>query len=310
MPVFVSAGEALTDLLRDGADSWTSQVGGSTWNVARVMARLGVPSAFAGAVSDDVFGDALARASADAGLDPRFLQQLGRSPLLAIVHQRHPPRYFFVGDDSADLHFDPGLLPAGWEGAASWVHFGGISLARPPLRDQLLAMAARLKQQGVSISYDPNYRALMDQRYDPVLRQMAALADVIKVSDEDLCGLFRCSEPEPALAALRAINPDALYLYTLGAAGARLLRGAQEWRAPAPAVAVADTVGAGDASIATLLYSLMRHPDAGLDQHLRHAVAGGAAACLGAGAAPPTLEQLHGLLPAVSVYNHHHNDNH
>ena len=59
-PAFVSAGEALTDMLRTGADEWSSQVGGSTWNVARVMARLGVPSAFAGAVSLDVFGDALA----------------------------------------------------------------------------------------------------------------------------------------------------------------------------------------------------------------------------------------------------------
>ncbi len=50
-PTFVSAGEALTDMLRTGPDTWSSQVGGSTWNVARVMARLGVPSAFAGAVS-------------------------------------------------------------------------------------------------------------------------------------------------------------------------------------------------------------------------------------------------------------------
>jgi fructokinase len=304
LPAFVSAGEALTDMLRTGADSWTSQVGGSTWNVARVMASLGVPSAFAGAVSDDVFGDALLHASAEAGLDSRFIQQLGRSPLLAIVYERDPPRYFFIGDDSADLHFDPSRLPAGWHGAASWVHFGGISLARPQLRDKLLAMATGLKGQGVRISYDPNYRALMDERYDPVLRQMTALADVIKVSDEDLCGLFRCKEPEPALAALRAINPDALYLYTLGAAGARLLHGAQTWSAPAPVVKVADTVGAGDASIGALLYSLMRDPAAGMDQHLRHAVAGGAAACLSPGAAPPTLGQLESLLPAVSVYNH------
>jgi fructokinase len=304
LPVFVSAGEALTDMLRDGADNWTSQVGGSTWNVARVMARLGVPSAFAGAVSDDVFGDALLRASTEAGLDSRFLQRLGRSPLLAIVYERNPPRYFFVGDDSADLYFDADRLPAGWHGAASWVHFGGISLARPPLRDNLLALAVRLKEQGVAISYDPNYRALMDERYDPVLRQMTALADVIKVSDEDLCGLFRCQDPEPALAALRAINPGALYLYTLGAAGARLLHGGHAWSAPAPEVRVADTVGAGDASIAALLYSLMRQPEAGMDQHLRYAVAGGAAACLAPGAAPPTLEQLQLLLPAVSVYNH------
>ena len=42
-PAFVAAGEALTDLIRTGPDGWRSLVGGSTWNVARVMARLGVP---------------------------------------------------------------------------------------------------------------------------------------------------------------------------------------------------------------------------------------------------------------------------
>eukprot|EP01034_Spumella_vulgaris_P026948 gene26948-33600_t len=110
-PAFVAAGEALTDLIRTGPDGWRSLVGGSTWNVARVVASLGVPSAFAGAISRDVFGVQLAAANVAAGLDGRFLQQLDKSPLLAVVHELDPPEYFFIGDDSADLHFDAALLP-------------------------------------------------------------------------------------------------------------------------------------------------------------------------------------------------------
>jgi hypothetical protein len=60
----------------------------------------------------DVFGDA--QATDAAGLDLRFLQRHAKSPLLAIVHELHPPTYFFIGDDSADLHFDAAQLPAGW----------------------------------------------------------------------------------------------------------------------------------------------------------------------------------------------------
>lgn len=294
-PAFVAAGEALTDMIRTGPDSWRSLEGGSTWNVARVLARLGVPSAFAGAISRDVFGNALAAATRAAGLDMRFLQQVDQSPLLAIVHDLSPPRYFFVGDDSADLHFDAARLPQGWQTHARWVHFGGISLARQPLSAKLEALAAELKAHGVSISYDPNFRALMDERYDPVLRRMAALADVIKVSDEDLCGLFRCDAPEAALDLLRALNPQATYLYTRGAGGASLHRPDGVWHQAAPRIAVADTVGAGDASIGGLLYSLMHRPDAGPQDHLRFAVASGAAACLAPGAAPPTLVQVHEL---------------
>lgn len=299
LPQFVAAGEALTDLLKTGPDSWSSQVGGSTWNVARVVARLGIPSAFAGAVSRDVFGGELAAANAAAGLDPRFLQQIDRSPLLAVVHERNPPQYFFVGDDSADLHFDAALLPPGWQRGARWVHFGGISLAREPLAGKLLALAAELKANGVAISYDPNFRALMDRRYDSTLHRMAALADVIKVSDEDLLGLFRCDDADAAFAALRKLNPAATYLYTLGARGARLYQGEIAWQASAPQIEVVDSVGAGDASIGALLYSLMARPSSDGGAHLRFAVAAGAAACTAAGATPPELAAVERLLAAT-----------
>ena len=301
LPRFVAAGEALTDLLTTGPGTWTSQTGGSTWNVARVVARLGIPSAFAGAVSRDVFGLELAAANAAAGLHPAFLQQVDRPPLLAVVHERHPPRYFFIGTDSADLHFDPDRLPAGWREHAAWVHFGGISLARAPLADTLVALARDLKRRGTKISYDPNFRALMDERYDDTLRTMVGLADVVKVSDEDLRGLFRHDDTDAAFAALRAMNPAATYLFTRGGDGARLVRPDGAWHAAAPRVDVVDTVGAGDASIGALLYSLMTWPERAGGSHLRFAVAAGTAACRVAGAQPPALDAVLALADAIAV---------
>ena len=303
LPRFVAAGEALTDLLTTGPGTWTSQTGGSTWNVARVVARLGLPSAFAGAVSRDVFGLELAAANAAAGLDHRFLQQVDRPPLLAVVHERHPPRYFFIGTDSADLHFDPDRLPAGWQDCAAWVHFGGISLAREPLAGTLVALARDLKLRGAKISYDPNFRALMDEAYDDTLRTMVGLADVVKVSDEDLRGLFRADAgaSDAAFACLRAMNPAATYLYTRGDAGAHLVRPDATWHAAAPRVDVVDTVGAGDASIGALLYSLMTWPERAGGSHLRVAVAAGTAACRVAGARPPALEDVLALADTIGV---------
>lgn len=301
LPQFVSAGEALTDLIRAGSDQWTSRTGGAGLNVARAMAGLGVPSAFAGAISTDVFGQALLASAGDAGLDLRFLQKTAHAPLLAVVHETAPPDYFFIGSDSADLQFRPEDLPSDWESAVRWVHFGGISLAREPLSSRLVALARRLKSLGVRISYDPNFRKLMDESYDPVLAAMARLADVIKVSDEDLCGLFRSDDVRAGLSRLRAMNPAAAILFTRGAAGAELHMGGTAWHAPAPAITVVDTIGAGDASISALLFSLMHDPDAGGADHLAFAVAAGAAACTQAGATPPTCEQVVALLPAVSV---------
>lgn len=301
LPQFISFGEALTDLIRREADSWTSVPGGAPWNMARVMACFGVPSAFGGAISRDCFGDAIWQASEQSGLDLRFLQRLAKSPLLAIVHETHPPKYFFVGDDSADLHFDVSALPEGWESAVRWANFGCISLTRQPLAGQLVDLAERLHLQGVRISYDPNYRAVMDENYDPVLKRMMAIADLVKVSEEDLQGLFRIADENSAFEHLRAMNPEAPILYTRGGEGAALFADGRVWRAVPPEIQVVDTVGAGDCSLAGLLSSVLRYPGRGWDAHLRASVAAGTGACLAAGATPPSDELVERLAEKVVV---------
>lgn len=295
-PRFVSLGEALTDFIRTGADTWLSRPGGSDWNVARVVATLGIPSAFAGAVSADRFGDELARLGGEAGLDPRFLQRVGKAPLLAMVHETSPPQYFFVGSDSADLAFQPSLLPDGWMARAEWLHFGCISLAREPLAGKLLRTLDAAKAAGRKISFDPNYRNIMTAAFDSTLRRVAERADVIKVSDEDLRGLFRTADVAEGFARLRELNPAAPILLTRGAEGAEMHVGADVLRQAPPRIDVVDTVGAGDASAGGLLYSFMTRPAADARSHLKFAVAAGTAACLSAGAGPPTLATVESLL--------------
>ena len=296
VPRFISAGEALTDLIRQENGYWLARAGGAPWNVARVMARFGISSAFAGSVSRDNFGDEIAALNKEAGLDARFLQQHDKPPLLAVVHETSPPRYYFIGTDSADLAFDPKLLPNGWTRSCEWLHCGGISLAREPLRDRLIGMLESAKAAGVRISFDPNFRNLMTATYDATLERVAGVADVIKVSDEDLRGLFRTRDEDAALAQLKSINPHASILLTRGAEGAELHVGGQRLHQASPSVNIVDTVGAGDASIGGLLCSLMNHPAADWTAHLRFAIAAGTAACLQSGASPPTLASVKALL--------------
>ena len=301
LPKFIVFSEALTDMIRTSPTTWQNRAGGAGWNVARVMSWLGFSSAFAGAVSLDCFGDELWEASVSAGLDTRFMQRYDKSPLLAIVHQVNPVRYFFIGDDSADLHFSPEKLPSGWMTHVKYAYFGGVSLTREPLSSTLLALARQLKQAGVLIAYDPNFRVTMTESYDVVLREMAALADVIKISDEDLMGLFRTNDQMLAFNQLRRLNPKAICLYTCGAKNASLYAGDKSWRAAPPAVAVVDTVGAGDASFGGLLASLINSPEAGFAAHLRASLATGSAACTIAGAGLPALKIIAELAKNVRV---------
>ncbi|WP_457355903.1 carbohydrate kinase family protein [Roseateles sp. P5_D6] len=302
LPQFIAFGEALTDLIRIGPDRWRSACGGSPWNVAVAMSTLGQLSAFAGAISQDPFGAEIWQCSQEANLDMRFIQQLARPPLLAVVHEVDPPRYFFIGHDSADLHFRPEGLPMGWTRGLRWAHFGSLGLVRQPLAGRLLSLAEALKSEGRLISYDPNFRAPpMDASYDDTLEQMCRLADVIKVSDEDLRGLFRVPDYRSGLAQIAAWNPGAWLLLTRGEVGATLYHGVEEATGRPPRVDVVDTVGAGDSALAGLLDSLMRNAGAPAGHHLRWALAAGAAACTVPGFAPPRPALVTALADRVEI---------
>ncbi len=297
LPRFVVFGEALTDLLRqDDGVHWLGRPGGSPWNLARVAARLGIATGFAGAVSRDVFGAEIRQRSVEAGLDSRFLQQVDRSPLLAFVSSTRPPRYFFVGDDSADLHFAPDRLPRGWMEAAHVVHFGSISLAREPLAGRLVALAERCRAADLRITFDPNHRVAMGREYGETFERMVRLADLVKLSDEDLAQLLPGRSADGALAMLRAWNPHALVLYTCGSAGMRLLTPTATHVRPAFPVTVADPVGAGDACLGGWVASWLARPTAPPTAHLAFAAATAAAACRHPGAYAPSREEVEDVL--------------
>ena len=333
---FISTGEALTDFIRT-EDHWIAKAGGAGWNVARVVARLGLPAildnsapsglsavldnsapsgvlaktaptgprrlsaASAVGLSSDPFGDELFRLSVEAGLETDYIQRFDKSPPLAMVTQSHPPHYFFIRDDSADLAFDPAHLPKGWLEAAELVHFSCLSLLKDPLKSRLLELATQVRAAGKRISYDPNYRQSFTADYDSTLERMTKLANFIKVSDEDLCGLFRTDHPKQGLEQLRIWNPRAPIMLTKGADGADLLLPHETLSAPGVRVEVVDTVGAGDACMGGLAFHWLTFPGSSWQDRLEFAVAAGAAACTRAGAYAPSLEEIEGLLRSSAL---------
>lgn len=298
LPLIVSAGEALTDLVTAGGHRWEAHAGGAAWNVARACSRLGVPSAFAGAVGEDNFGEEIAQLSQAAGLDMRFLQRAPQPTLMAVVYSDNPPAYRFLGENSADLHFDPARLPQGWMAAAQWLHVGGISLGRWPLADTLLEVIAQFKAAGGKLSFDPNARIThRDPRYRPVFEAVIRQADLLKFSDEDLEFFFPGQGEDDILRGLRGLNARAPIVVTRGAGGATLHHSSGTVSLPTLPVQVADTVGAGDALCAGMLVGAVQQPSANWTEHLRLGLQVAAVACSHPGAYAPTredLQQFHG----------------
>lgn len=288
LPHFIAFGAVYTELSRSGPDLWRSRNRGAPWQVAVALSTLGELSAFAGAISQDQFGQEIWIDSSDANLDLRFIQQLPKPPLMALSRGDEAPQ-FFVGQDSADLHFRPEGLPSAWLKALRWAHFGGLSLVRQPLAMRLLALAEGLKAEGKTLSYAPEFSLQMDSRYDETLERMCRLADVIQVSEAELRGLFRAQDYRLGLAQISAWNPDAVLLLQHGVAGhATLYRGREEWHAQIADHETVDPIGARESGLAGLIFSCLHHRAAPTQQHLRWAVAAEAAACGAAGFCPPS----------------------
>lgn len=299
--MIVVAGEALVDLTPcdlGGQTGYVPHPGGSPYNVAVGLGRLGVPVAFLGRISSDRFGRLLRSHLAGSGVSLELVVGADEPTTLAFVHVGEgEPDYSFYAERTADRMLLPAHLPA--LPASAVLHLGSISLVLEPAASTLEGLLVQESRRRL-ISLDPNVRpGLIDDpdAYRRSLGRWVRHVDVVKVSEADLAWLY----PGMAAADAAAAWLDAgavLVLVTAGTRGALALTAGASASASSPHVPVVDTVGAGDAFTAGALGHLhdegwlTREAIASLSETQLHgllAVANGVAAdtCTRPGADPP-----------------------
>lgn len=98
-------------------------------------------------------------------------------------------------------------------------HFGSVSMTADPCRTATLSAARYARQKGKLVSFDPNYRPLLwDDTEEAVLRMKEGirLADILKVSEEEMQLVTGESDPERGSKALLDMGPS-LVLVSMGA---------------------------------------------------------------------------------------------
>jgi fructokinase len=310
--VFASIGEVLIDftpVVEEGrAVGFRMHLGGSPCNVAVALARLGAAVEFVAKASTDLFGNFMIDQLHREGVGVRWLTRARAPSTLAfVVLEGKEPSYAFYGAGAADTLLEPADLPA--QVATSTVlHFGSISLLQNPTSRTIISLVEKLRGK-VLLSFDPNIRPSLvrdEPAYRRTLDQMCEAADIVKLSATDA----RWWAPKrglPELAANILSRGPALVVITQGADGAYARTARVEAQAPAPAVRVVDTVGAGDAFTAALLFTLIEQrvtsratvetiDGRGLQAALQVAAAAGALTCTRAGADPPRRDELDAFL--------------
>ncbi|HEY0186558.1 MAG TPA: carbohydrate kinase [Cellulomonas sp.] len=253
-PRALVVGEALVDAVRHPDGSHAEHPGGSPANVAIGLGRLDRRVDLLTWLADDAHGD-LVRA------------HLAASHVHVLAGDRAPERTPVAtadldADGVATYHFDLTWdLPTSWaqdEGDPVVVHTGSIAAVLEPGGPAVARLVERHRATS-TITYDPNLRpALMGSpaAAGPAVEHLVDLADVVKVSDEDLAWLHPGVAPEQVARDWVARGP-ALVVVTLGGEGAlAVTAGGAEVTVTAPRVTVADTVGAGDSFMAGLIDGL------------------------------------------------------
>jgi len=270
--MYLVCGEALFDFFsEDDASGLASKVnfkaiaGGSPFNVAVGLRRLGVDSALFGGLSTDYLGRRLQQVLQDEGVCPDYLVDFAAPTTLAMVAvgANGSPHYSFRGEGCADRQLNLAHLPVlGPE--VRGLHIGSFSLVVQPIGDTLLTLVQRESGKRL-ITLDPNVRLNPEPNIDLWRERIATLvplADLIKVSDEDLSLLYPEQDPQRVIEGWLEHRCQVVFL-TRGGDGASVFsRQHGNWSVPAASVKIADTVGAGDTFQAALITWLTEH---GLD---------------------------------------------
>ncbi|MHC8354338.1 carbohydrate kinase family protein [Pseudomonas sp. LB3P81] len=261
--MYLVCGEALFDFFsEDDASGLASKVnfkaiaGGSPFNVAVGLRRLGVDAALFGGLSTDYLGRRLQQVLQDEGVRADYLVDFAAPTTLAMVAvgANGSPQYSFRGEGCADRQLKPEHLPElGPE--VRGLHIGSFSLVVQPIADTLLALVQRESGKRL-ISLDPNVRLNPEPNIDLWRSRIATLvelADLIKVSDEDLSLLYPEQDPQRVIEGWLQHRCQLVFL-TRGGEGATVFsRNHGSWSVPACSVKIADTVGAGDTFQAALI---------------------------------------------------------
>jgi fructokinase len=259
--MILACGESLIDFLprtdAEGATVYRPYGGGSVFNVAIALGRLGAPTGFFSGLSTDFFGAMLKQGLLDSHVDVGFCKISDRPTTLAFVSLTDgQARYAFFDEGSAGRMLTEADLPA-LPLTVSALHFGSISLTAEPCGTAYETFMQNESPLRV-ISLDPNIRPSQIKNRDGYLariRRLVAMADIVKLSQDDLDWIEPGAKFEDFAADWLDLGAS-LIILTRGAEGATAISKRRSIFVKGVRVNVADTIGAGDTFSAGVLARL------------------------------------------------------
>ena len=261
--------EAVTALIEvnvtpQSVDGFDRVAGGAPANVAMAVACLGGHASMISQVGTEAFGDYLVANLQAHGVETAgvFRTDKANTALAFVALDKNGDRQFsFYRKPSADLflnedQIDPVLLRD-----AGVLHFCSVDLVDAPVRQAHRRAIQIARENGAIVSFDPNVRLPLwpdAASCQAAIRQFLPLADIVKLSEEEVEFVTGISDREAAAKALLTASCR-MVVITRGADGAEAWTPAGHAACPVCPGPVVDTTGAGDCFIGALLYQLLEN---------------------------------------------------
>lgn len=253
----ISMGELLIDFTScgksvSGSRLFAQNAGGAPANVAVAVSRLSGKSAFTGKVGNDMHGRFLKETLEENNVNCEglVLDNKHFTTLAFVDVGTDGEREFsFARKHGADKMLTKEELLLGLIKDSKIFHFGSVSLTDEPVRSATLFAAEYAKNHGVTVSYDPNYRASLWESKEKAIEEMRnalKFADLVKISDEET--ILLTGEKDYTKAADKLIADGVkLAVVTLGKDGAYVCTKGFAVKVDGFEVSAVDCTGAGDA---------------------------------------------------------------
>lgn len=259
--MILCCGEALIDMLpretTAGEPAFAPYVGGAVFNSAIALGRLGAPAGFFSGLSSDLFGGQLKAALEASKVSSVYAHTSGRPTTLAFVRlDNGHAAYTFYDENTAGRMLTVENLPKLGDEIEAML-FGAISLISEPAGSAYEAFMRR-EQDSRVMMLDPNIRPnfIPDKaRHLRRIRDMMAMADIVKLSDEDLEWFGEAGAHEDVIRNWLNRGPK-LVVVTHGSKGAVGYSREHKVTVAPEKIKVVDTVGAGDTFNGGILASL------------------------------------------------------
>ena len=253
-------GESLLDIIFQENGHIEAKAGGSMLNTAVSLGRCGVGTSMISEMGDDEVARKILSFLEVNHVYISFIKKYyhqATSVALAFLNEEKKPTYSI--HKSYPNHR---LLPSPPHFNENDVlAFGSFYSIDPPARPELVKIISHAKNSGAILIFDPNIRSHKIEAVGMrnALFENIAFANIVKASDEDLLNIFGKLPFEEYFLKIKAINPDVIFIITLGKDGVIAFYNEMVVSLPANEVRLISTIGAGDAFTAGVIYFLVKN---------------------------------------------------